>query len=245
MAGGPLRWFRKYQKLMLGVFGVLLMIVFTLSFGSGVDPIIEYLSGGAYASSREDPIVVTWKGGTLHSSQINNLRQSRAMLNQLMITAQYEAMQRNGRSQTHGLDQSVSDESLMQLVLLSREAERLGIRIADGAILNFLTQSSGGTMQPVEFLDLWQRLTGSTERQLLSILRTELAAQKVRSMALAGYWSTSPIQLWDYFNQLERFVSAELMPIAVDDFVDKVPEPTEPQLQRLLRTIQGPLRRCR
>lgn len=230
----PLRWFRKHEKLLLGFFGVMLMIVFTISFGSGIDPIVDSISGGN--SMRADSALVSFKGGQLTRADVYNLRKSRFLLQPLLSTMQYRAYQENRQPLANPLPvNQTSDEGLLQLVLLSKEAERLGIQITDDFVLTYLKQLSADTVSPNEVLQMWKQVTNGegSERQLLGLLRRELMAQQLIAMSESGAWPISPMRGWDYFNQLERFVSAEFLPIPVTDLVDKVPEPSEAELRKL------------
>ncbi len=227
----PLKWFRKHEKLLLGFFGVMLMIVFTISFGSGVDPIVDSISGQGVRSS---DVLVSFKGGNLDYTELTNLRANRYALRQLMGFIQNHTYQQNKQPQAVMFPvNQTSDQALLELVILNKEADRLGIQITDDSILSYLQQISAGTLQPNEILNVWRQVTqgGGTEKQLLSLLRRELAAQKIRGMAMSGTWSVSPMRGWDYFNKLERYISAEFLPMPVEDFVDQVADPSELELR--------------
>ncbi len=229
----PLSWFRKNQKVMMGIFVVLLMFVFTLSMGSGIDPIIDYLSGGRFSSGRapSDEVVVTWKDGTLRESDFVNLRESRTAFRQFLMACLQETMARGGRPyEMPSLNTSVAERDLLERVMLSQEANRLGLIVTNSDIVGFLERISGGTIQMSEFLKIWQGITGGTERQLLDLLRTELSAFKVIAMLQSGVAQTSPVQSWELYNRLSRKVKAEMLPFEVDSFVDEVKEPQDAQL---------------
>ncbi len=232
----PLRWFRKNEKMLLGIFGVAIMFVFTLSIGSGIDPIIDFLSGGGVqtASSQRGPVVAKWKGGTLTESDFFNLRQNRNLVIQYLMGIQQTASMRGRAPQAEVLPRTNSEESLLELALLEREAKQQGIVITDEAILNYLTQLSGGSMQPAELLELWQMLTQGrgSERQLMSLMRGELLAARLRGLVWSGTRAASPIAFWDFFNCAEKRLDAELMAIEAADFIEQIPEPTERELKQ-------------
>jgi hypothetical protein len=230
----PLKWFRKNEKILLGVFGVLIMFVFTLSIGSGIDPIIDWLSGGGVQtkSSIAGPLVAKWKGGSLNESDMFNLKQNRNLVIQYLYAIEQQASMRGSAPQTQPLPRLNSEESLLEMALLEREANKQGIVITDEAVLNYLVMLSGGSMQPAEFLQLWQTITQNrgTERQLFALLRSELSAARLRGLVWSGTRAASPIAFWDFYNRTEKRVDAELMAIEVADFIDEVPEPSEREL---------------
>ena len=231
----PLRWFRKNEKLLLGIFGVAIMFVFTLSIGSGIDPIIDWLSGGGVQTktSMAGPLVAKWNGGSLNEAELFNLKQNRNLIIQYLYGIQQQASMRGRSPQVAPMPRVTHDESLLELALLDREARKRGIVISDESVLNYLVQLSGGSMQPAEFLELWQIVTGNrgTERQLFSLMRSELAANSLRGLVWSGTRAASPIAHWDFYNRTERKINAELMAIEVADFIDKVPEPTDRELK--------------
>jgi hypothetical protein len=164
----PLKWFRKNEKILLGVFGVLIMFVFTLSIGSGIDPIIDWLSGGGVQtkSSIAGPLVAKWKGGSLNESDMFNLKQNRNLVIQYLYAIEQQASMRGSAPQTQPLPRLNSEESLLEMALLEREANKQGIVITDEAVLNYLVMLSGGSMQPAEFLQLWQTITQNRGTEL-------------------------------------------------------------------------------
>ena len=73
----PLAIFRKYQKILLVVFGVLLIMTFTVG---GI--VSQYLSTSAAATN--NPVVVEMKTGDLRESDLHHLRVTRHYLRHFM-----------------------------------------------------------------------------------------------------------------------------------------------------------------
>ena len=81
---GPLRWFRKYEKILLGVFGVALMIAFTFSLGVSSVDLLGQLAGtaqgpgggGGGPNDSGDPVVASWTGGDYRESDFRDLEQA-------------------------------------------------------------------------------------------------------------------------------------------------------------------------
>lgn len=232
---GPLDWFRKNQKLLLGVFGVLLIFTFTISLGSGVDPIVDYFSGGGGPSSVSNSVVATWKNGSMKRADFTNLRQGRVLMNNFLRVVLMRTQERGGQPQTYPLPSQTSDQSLMRLVVLSQEAKQLGLHVDDTMALDYLERLSGGTIRPSEFGTLLKAVTQRqiSERQVLTLLRRELLAQKLIVMAQSGTTPATPIATWDFYNRLEQQLSAEMVAFPVNEFVGQIEDPQPGDVQKL------------
>ncbi len=232
---GPLHWFRKNQKLLLGVAGVGLMIVFTISSASSVDPLVDRLTGGGSGGAR-DPVVVQWEGGELRESEVEQLRIGRNLLRRFLLTVQQIASERGGVQRVSMLPVYSADRSLLELKILAAEADKLGVEVGDEAVVDYLNQLADGTVVPSEYGQLLRSSTQAnlSESQLFALMARELKAQKVRDMVHRGGYPSSPIAAWDYYNRLNRLVKAEMVPISVDDYLDQVEgEPTEAEVVEL------------
>lgn len=229
----PLHWFRKNQKLLLGFFGVMLMIAFTVSLGTGVDPLVDYISGGGSRRSVQNAVAASWKGGELRESDIQILRYNRARLSAFMQQAYATAVQRGGTPTVPFIPLDVSDQSLVESYLLARQAREMNLQVSDEAVRQYLLGFTGNKVPTAELVTILRASTNRqmTQDQLFEVLRDELLAQEVRIMAQTGVYPRSPVTAWDFYNRLNRRVKAELMPIPVSEFVDKISDPTEQELQ--------------
>ena len=229
-----LSWFRKNQKIMLGVFGVGLMFVFTVSLGSGVDPIMDRLSGRTSGGPSTE-VAVTWDGGQLDTQSLDRLRVQRNLLGRFMGTVGRLAQERGGQQKVSMLPLYSGDRSLLELEILANEAEKMGIAINDETVIDYLNQLTDGTILPSEYAQILRESTGGNlpENALFPLLARELKAQKVRGLVQSGHFPASPIAAWDYYNRLNRLIKAEIMPIAVDDFMGQVDEPTDAEVTEM------------
>ncbi len=236
----PFVWFRKKQKILMGISAVALMFVFTISLGTGVDPLIDFFSGNWNRGSGDGQVVVQWNGGDLRERQLEHLRTNRRLVGEFLRRADYLARERGGRPQDVLLGQGVSDEAIVEIELLQSEARTLGIQVSDDDVKSYLLGLTDDRVKLSEFSNLWQSLTGKrySDQQLFELLRRELAAQRIRELIQIAAIPTSPVQDWDLFNRLEREVSIELMPLAIQDFVDQVPEPSEADIRTFFETYQ-------
>jgi len=238
----PLSFFRRNQKVMLAVFGVLIMLTFVVG-----DYLLQY-GGPSGTSSVADEVVVTWKHGKIDEGELWAIRDAHNLtvrfldlLVQKTIEAQGQpkglgVVVMNGRVFDPGIPRSYAEEDLVQTVILARKAQDLGLRISDAALDEFLDTLTDDVVPRSQFGALLQEATqGRLDRsQLFDQLRMELAAQHMRMMAGSGLFAMSPSLAWDGFNRLNRRVKAELLPLAVADFEGQVTgQPTGAQIAAL------------
>ena len=233
----PLAAFRKHQKVLLAVFGVLLMLVFTVG-----TVLTELFQPSAPRGTVEDPTVVSWNGGALRESQIQMFRGVRAQMDRFQQTVAAAAAERGGQPQ--GMFIPNSEAHVVESYLLAQEAEKMGVVVGDESVLNYLTeQLADGLVNRNDLALLLQQSTGGnlTQSQLFDAVRTELMAHQLRLLANGTSFgggiadtAVTPGKSFDYFKRLYRRMEAEVMPLAVADFMDEVTEqPTEAEINEL------------
>ena len=231
----PLSWFRKNQKLLLGVFGVMLMIVFTLTAGSvGVDQLLGLMPGGDGSSgSSQREVAASWSGGTLYETDLQFLRFNRARLVAFMQGALRTAFERGGRPTVPGIPLGDSDQALVETRLLAERARDMGLVVNDDAVLEYLLAFTGNVVDRSQLVAILRSSSGRplTQDQLFEVLREELLAQKIRLMAQTGVFPRSPAAAWDYYSRLNRQIKAELMPLEVSEFINEIPDPSDEELK--------------
>ena len=194
------------------------MFVFTLSMGSdGIDPLLDMFTGGA-ASDRRNPIAVSWKGGELRESELTQLRQERTYLRNTLNGVLFMVQDRQGQPMANPIELNTSDAGILEMVLSTDAAKEYGMQITDDIALEYIRRLAGnGTVKLPEVLTIWKNVTGGrgTENQLLYLLRRELAMQRLQGLVFTAGAATSPLQMWDFYNQLERKMDAELLGFSV------------------------------
>jgi hypothetical protein len=237
----PLSFFRRNQKVLLAVFGVLIMLTFVVG-----DYISRYQ--GSTAGAVADEIVVTWKHGKIDERELWALRDAHnrtVRFLDLLVQKTIEANGQpkglgvnimNGRVFDPGIPRSYAEEDLVQTLMLARKAQELGVRISDAALDEFLDTLTDEVVPRSQFAELLKEATqGVFDRsQLFEQLRIELSAQHMRMMAGSGVFAMSPSLAWDGFNRMNRRVKAELLPLPVADFDSQVTaQPTDVQVAAL------------
>lgn len=237
----PLTFFRRNQKTLLGVFGVLLMIVFVVELGWNPGT-------STPTTGPKQEAVVTWKHGKLYERDLWAMREAHNLVVRfldLLVQKTIEAKGQpkglgvtmvNGRVFDPGIPRSYAEEDLVQTMILAQKAEDLGVRLSDDAIHEFLETLSDDVVPSSQFGALLKEATHGRfgKAQLFEQLRTELLAQHMRMMAGSGMFAMSPTLAWDAFNRMNRRVKVELLPLSARDFKDKVTaQPTEEQISAL------------
>ena len=160
----PLSFFRRNQKVMLAVFGVLIMLTFVVG-----DYISRYQ--GRTAGAVADETVVTWKHGKIDERELWAIRDAHnrtVRFLDLLVQKTIEANGQpkglgvnimNGRVFDPGIPRSYAEEDLVQTMLLARKAQELGVRITDAALDEFLDTLTDEVVPRSQFGELLKEAT--------------------------------------------------------------------------------------
>jgi hypothetical protein len=228
----PFSIFRKRQKLMLALLGILAMFGFV---------ILPTMLDTQDSQAHEDPLVVRTRHGDLHRSQIDGLIRTRISANNFMSALTFVPEFFGG----------ASDEGVVRTYLMARKAREAGLVISNEAINSFLTQITRGQVKQEGMLEVLQQQHMS-EEMLFEALRTELLAmrygqlleQAPQGFTMAHFYlsfqepmsagdrlGVPPAARWEYFLRLKRKAKVEAIPIEVASFLDQVAEPSDADLQ--------------
>lgn len=235
----PFKHFRKHQKAMLAVLGILSMIAFTVG-----PQMLDWVSG--HTASR-DPVVATANGETLRQSNISQLVQARFLANQFVhgsLVMAYGSEQMAMLQSLYVLQRtpgqffgSTSEEDVIRTYLLAEEARRVGVVVSDEAVNKFLRDVTQDKVPSDGYASLTSQLKVS-QAQLFAALRMELAAERLASMSLPSAQAT-PAQRWDYYRRLKQRASVEVVPVQVVEFVDEISDPSKEELARFFDAHKG------
>ncbi len=226
----PFRIFRKHQKIMIAVLGILAMIAFVF-----LDPLIGALGGGG--GGPEDREVVSTSYQTLHESDLQRMLQTRRILNEFLWQAYMLGGSAGGRPTAFPLlrqNAQVTEEMVVRQMLLARRAEELGFRVNDTAINRYLKQLTGSAVSADQLRDIVRGArVGQREVNMdfiFDALREALLAAELQETYETAV-AVTPAQSWEYFTRLNDRVTAEVLPVEVAQFVDQVSEPSDAELQ--------------
>jgi hypothetical protein len=213
--------FRKYQRAMLVAVAVLAMLAFFV-----LPPFLQMGVGGA-----GDPVVATWKGGTLRENDIARAVGVRASVNQFL----YDAVIASGRDPGRLRLLPDDEEDVVRTMLLAREADTAGVVVSNAAINEFLGEWTSDLVSPEQFETLLARRRGGpvpvSAADIFEALRQVLAANRMERMFLTGFVGDPPARRWEHFRRLEQAATVEVVPVVVEAFADEVTAPSEATLR--------------
>ena len=243
----PFAVFRKYQAAFLVVFGVLIIVIFTI--GDSVSRLTD--SGGG---DREDPIVVRWKGTELTESQLQRLQYGKQDVLNALYAVQNAAMakgafprfmQQATMRQQMGLpvnrpgmlftENDLDREEMVRTRILAEWAIKMGMIVPDTEIAEHLRQISDNKLTWEEMRAI---LRGGQNtkyprsiKAVNELIREKLLAQKAIALSFAALGELTPGQQFGYFARSNRQIEMDVLEIPVNVFIDEVPEPESEALQ--------------
>ena len=230
----PLALFRKHQKILLVVFGVALMVVFTIGG-------IVSQSMSIQGPSRQNAEVVKLKSSpasssfeTLRESDLDSMRYSRQFLRQFMRTVNAQATERGARPRQYlGVPDSVDERSLLQTLILSQKAEEMGLVVTDENIVNFLRRYTDQKVSDSEFLGIINQMSQGrmSATMFFNAMRNEMLARRFQELFRQGILPSTPGVYWDLYQRLNRQVTIEAVPFNVAEYLDRAPEPSEGEIK--------------
>jgi hypothetical protein len=230
----PFTVFRRYQKVLLAVTGILAMIAFVF-----IGP--TCLQSSRSLGQGQNPAVVSWKFGTIHEGEMFSRMKMRRDLNQFLIQARLLAGQPLSENYQRF---DVSEQGVVNGMVLSQLGKDLGLIISDDIVNMRLAEWTGNRVRPGDLEQIIARLTQQrvSSQQIFEALRQEFLAEYAYQLWLAGagvdpllirddFSLDPPEQRWENFLRLEQSIVAQVMPVPVAEFIDEVAEPTDAELR--------------
>lgn len=239
----PMSWFRKYQKGLLAVFGVLLMVIFLLP-NLGTNP-------GPSVARDKDPVAVTWKGGSLKQSDLERMR----YLHNHTVQFQQELLRYAARKKgqpvapavpeitpifPEGADVSLerANEQLFARYLFADQARKLGVEISDAMVDDYIALSAGNvTVTEPELRAIARQIGGGmgSLAQIREHLKLELASRQMQIMAQTGMqYIPNPTTATQYYRRIAEEIECVVLPVSVQDYLARVQnEPSTAELKKL------------
>jgi hypothetical protein len=245
----PFAVFRRNQKIMLAVVGVAAMVAFVV-----FDPLMRYV-GGSSRGKAENPVVVETRFGDLRASELQALRYQRTLVEQfLMRVTQQAVLKQFGQANIdsrwltgavqqqfamwHGqiMQRSATgpEEAAVETMVLAERAKQMGLVISDQSINDMIKQLSANSLSAEELQQIIHTLQPQrpiSVAKLFDALRTELLAAQYMQFFTQSLTDIPPAQRFEYYSRLNRRAKTEVMALAVADFVDQVPDPSDAELK--------------
>ena len=210
----PFAVFRQHQRKLLAVFAILAMIGFVLS-----DTLPRWMNSGGL--SDKDLEVAELYGKKIHLSDLALMNQKRQRANRFMYYAD-----RFGNPNFFG---GTSRAELIDALILEHEADRLEIPSTSAFARDWIEQQTSGAMNAALFETILSRFEQKVggEQLLIDIasqIRILLARQEIAVPVV------TPLDVFrNYRDQTER-ASFKVVPVVVEAFAGKVPEPTDAEI---------------
>jgi hypothetical protein len=224
--------FRQYEKAALAGLAIMAMLAFFV-----LPPILQMGTG----AGGSDPMAVSWNGGGLRESGLQRAVIMRKVMNQFLIETMAAAGQDPSRMRLADDEKDVVDT-----LLLAKEAEKNGIVVSNAAINQFLKEWTNDLVRPEQFGEIVSQIGGRigiNQEDVFEALRTVLMARRMEALLVGGvgFDGAPPGWRWDYYRRLEQGATIEAVPVVVEQFVDKLPEPAEPALRTFFETYKSDL----
>ena len=220
----PFEVFRRHQRKLLAIFAILAMFGFVVS-----DSLPKLLNPNSAA--RDQP-VVTLYGKTIYRSSLNEILEQRTIANHFMA----ELNPFRGRNQFGG----TKDRDLVDALVLRHEADRLGIPRGSDVGRAFLKRITQDRMTSEVFDFLISRMNNRVDGEhLLADLADQVRLQKVR--VLPGSPLVTPYDVFRTYREQNERVSGKAVEIPVEKFLDKVPEPSQSEIDAMYKNYQDVL----
>ncbi|UUO04828.1 hypothetical protein M4951_15695 [Blastopirellula sp. J2-11] len=257
----PFHFFRKNQKALLAVFGVLLMIVFT------VGGVVSQFFPQRAAYEAADKVVVKIDGQPLTKPEIDRLNQDATLVSLVTGMAMARTQEAGGfpnppappisglryqppsgpNSPGGPVREEVSTQAVISDHLFSLEGERLGVAISDDMVREFMTSVTGGVISDVQYAELLNQAQGADGRvsydQMFEMFRRTLLVQKTKRLLLEGVSTATPASAWVNYRNLNRTIDVQLYPVNTADYLAKVTQkPTEAELKKLFNQYRDQIR---
>src|SRR6476620_425471 len=243
--GSPFRVFRKYQKTLLAVAGVVLMFVFVVG-----DSLFSYFGGGRNPQASDDrdatATAVHWDGGKLTNRQLNELVLKRRILNNFLKNVEMEGRRPSFEA---GVDppelraqpligpdtpQQQVESSVVKTKLLADAARDAGMKVSDDTLLQYLNELGRKNVSPDVMRSMLKNVSMGGGRlstdYVLDALREEMLAHNYLISHEFAFETVTPQQRWKDWLRVNDRIVVEAAGVPAEMYLADVKEPTDAEL---------------
>lgn len=260
----PLRIFRKYQKQLIVIFGIMLMVSFLIA-GS----ISSFISASSSRSSDYlSRVAVNWQYGEVTNGQLERMKINHARSVEFVRELVNQASKNEARpkdalivsaADRATLEGITVDEAIMRTMALAKRAEQFGMIVDREAVESYFDRLTDNEIPRSQYPLILNQLSQGrmTYPQLINHVQQEMLAQQMRALARSGFATNaeemalyssfpffspaiaqrfympilSPAAAYDYHQRVFKKVRVELLPLEVEEYLDKVTgSPSEQEL---------------
>ncbi len=236
----PFSVFRRHQRAMLAACAILAMIAFVF-----LGPIMDYF-GGRGGQSQANPVVVTWNHGDLRESQMLYLMSLANATNQFLEMA-YRTAEASGVTPERPLLINVSEQSVVQTSVLSKEAEKQGMVMSDGMINAYLRRITANAVNADQFNEILGQVSvanrKATMQNIFDELRRRLLSQQMVRLYESWSYGVPPGERWSYFLKLNQQALVDVVPVTAESQLSQVREPTNEEVLALYERYKNVISR--
>ncbi len=239
----PFRVFRKYQKALLAVAGVVLMFVFVVG-----DSLFSYLGTDRTAAAGEDheadATAVHWDGGKLTNRELSELVTRRQILNKFLRDVEIEGMR---PSAVAGVDppelrvqrllaaetpQQQVESSVVKTKLFAEAASDSGMKISDDTLVQYLYELGRKNVSPEKMRAMLNNIGGGrlSINYVIDALREQMLAHNYRISHEFAFETVTPEQRWKAWRRVNDRVVVEAAAVPAEIYLADVKEPTDAEL---------------
>lgn len=221
--------FRRRQKTMMVILAVLAMFAFV--FAGAFDQFARHSQ-----QTFGDRVVATAWDEPITAVQIAQMQAERRIANNFILKAASAVGQ-----PLMQLPFSPEEPAVLEAIVLLGKAERMGMSVTDEDINEFIAGWTNNKLSRNDFYDILNGTgiaseggpLGVNETELFRILGRELLIAQVTEILIPPVNRDTPLELWEELEPTLTNVQLEVVKVPVEDFRDKVAEPTEAELQEI------------
>jgi peptidyl-prolyl cis-trans isomerase D len=248
----PFETFRRNQRPLLAVFALMAMFAFVVS-----DSLINFISGNG-SGANKDEVVVQLFGKDVKASEIGEMASQRAYANdfltRLLLLKLSKAQM--GLPPIQNFFGPTDDKSIVDAMILDKEADRLGMPIDAEATRKWLRESpvsillqsfglSGSETTMRTFADRIGSITNADldetyqsffatripDQALMDAIGNQLRILQVQRLGVNA--EISPLEVYEQYRKEAEAVSVNAVAFPVDAYLPQTGEPTEADLKAL------------
>jgi hypothetical protein len=238
----PFRVFRKYQKTLLAIAGVFLMIAFVAG-----DSLMTLFGGSRNPRASEEhdasAVAVHWDGGKLTNRQVNDLVFRRRILNNFLRNVEMEGRRPSFEAQVEPPELRVQpligpetpqqgvEDSVVKNKLFAEVASDAGMKVSDETLLQYLDDLGRRNVSRAQMRSMLNRQQNRVSIDyVIDALREEMLARNYLNSNAFAFSTVTPEQRWKDWLRVNDRVVVEAAAVPAENYLADVKEPTEAEL---------------